>query len=218
MCLDKDEEMEENDTVNAATVAAEVNTDKAEEEIKEQCDNGMDVENNEENSTILVESHVDNEEMAQHGELDTIPEAKEEEEEQQEDDKENIEGNEKQQEDAKENIEGNEKSKKKGFGFSSFLTKFGVVSAAVKPTNQAKPVEENAVIQEDASEVVDKDIDMSEDNGSTVPSVTGDDQDRTPNPIQQYVFGWDEDDANKNNNANEQNQFQDHPAVSVPVA
>ena len=140
------------------------------------------------------------------GELSTIPEGKEEEEEE--------------FQHGLEVLDNVEKPKKKSFGFSSFLTKFGVVSAAVKTSN-----DEKLVVEDENSSHVDNDIEMSEEeNVSTIPSVNGDDQEEPipPNPIQQYVFGWDEENAaNKNNNTgqkNGQNSFQNNPAVSVPVA
>ena len=87
------------------------------------------------------------------GELSTIPEGKEEEEEEFQHDLEVL-----------DNVE---KPKKKSFGFSSFLTKFGVVSAAVKTSN-----EEKLVVADENSSHVDNDIEMSEEeNVSTIPSI-----------------------------------------------
>ena len=147
------------------------------------------------------EPHV-TEAVGSYGELSTIPEGKEEEEHQ--------------EEESTQEPEVADKPKKKTFGFSSFLTKFGVVSTASKQFNQGKSAEGETTM-EGSSQPEEKDADPSEENGDISPSVNGEEQNGAPNPVQQYVFGWDEDDVAKNNNSND-HKFQDNPSVSVPVA
>ena len=191
---------------NIPALEEESPSDPTELELVEQNDIMGEEETETSIDNELSDSQAGLDVHSSNGELSTIPEGKEEEEEEFQHDLEVL-----------DNVE---KPKKKSFGFSSFLTKFGVVSAAVKTSN-----DEKLVVEDENSSRVDNDIEMSEEeNVSTIPSVNGDDQeeDIPPNPIQQYVFGWDEENAaNKNNNTgqkNGQNSFQNNPAVSVPVA
>ena len=148
--------------------------------------------------------------LAQHGELTTIPEGQEDEEQP----KESDDGKDSSIDTATSDVsEDKEKPKKKGFGF--FLSKFRAVSTAVEPTDQSKSLpEEDAIVA--TSPQMNEDTEPQDIEGSV-----GIDEATTSNPIQQYVFGWDEQSVNKNNDSapiNEQNQFQDKPAVTVPVA
>ena len=70
---------------------------------------------------------------------------------------------------------------------------------------------------ETPSPVHDIDNNGVEENLSATPNANGYDHDKTSDPIQQYVFGWDEDNSSKNK-TNEQDTFQDKSTVSVPVA
>jgi hypothetical protein len=190
------------DETNSATAEdVEVTDDQSEVEFEEHNNTELEDENGSCGILVEDESHATGELISPHGELDTIPEAQEDEEHQ--------------QEDMTEAEEEKEKPKKKGFGFSSFLTKFGVVSAATKPTNQEKS--KNEVSLETPSPVDDIDNNGVEENLSATPNANGNEHDKTSDPIQQYVFGWDEDNSSKNKR-NEQTTFQDKSAVSVPVA
>ena len=162
----------------------------------------IDEDNDETQLENSDESH-EGEDVVSYGELSTIPEGKEDEEAQEE---------EKPQED-----DIPEKPKKKGFGFSSFLTKF-VVSSPSKQSNQAKLAEEESGVEDEQPSSEEKEANASEETENNSSTVNGDDQNGTPNPVQQYVFGWDEDEASKNSNANDHKKFQDSPPVSVPVA
>ena len=148
--------------------------------------------------------------LAQHGELTTIPEGQEDEEQP----KESDEGKDNNIDSTTSDVsEDKEKPKKKGFGF--FLSKFRAVSTAIEPTDQSKPLPEEDAIVETAPQT-NEDTEPQDIEGSVEM-----DEATTSNPIQQYVFGWDEQSVNKNNDSaptNEPNQFQDKSAVTVPVA
>ena len=147
----------------------------------------------------------ENEDVVSYGELSTIPEGKEEEE--------------AQEEETTPDNDVPDKAKKKGLGFSSFLTKFGIVSAATKQFNEGKHVkEESGVDNNDGQENNKKDANETDESEKDSSSVNGEDQNGSANPVQQYVFGWDEDEASKNRTSNDHKKFQETPPVSVPVA
>ena len=181
-----------NDTPTA--IDEEVSSEHLTDEIEHQDANEIGVED----TSTFNGSEVGMELISQHGELSTIPEAKEEEEEQQDEDP---------------TAEDDKGKKKKSSGFS-FWNKFGLASTAVKQPNQTKCEDANGTSQTD-----DKDIEGGEENFTAKQTINGD-ANIKPNPIQQYVFGWDEDDTNKNNThvENDRTQFQDNSSVTVPVA
>ena len=148
--------------------------------------------------------------LAQHGELTTIPEWQEDEEQP----KDSDEVKESSIDTASSDVsEDKEKPKKKGFGF--FLSKFRAVSTAVEPTDQSQSLSDKAGIVS-TSPQTNEDTEPQNIEGSVET-----DEATTSNPIQQYVFGWDEQSINPNNDSaatNEPNQFQDKSAVTVPVA
>lgn len=190
------------------TNAVEVNDDKTEENGFAYSETIQSSDAHEGNDEIRLENSDEsreNEDAVSYGELSTIPEGKEEEE--------------AQEEETTKDTDVPDKAKKKGLGFSSFLTKFGIVSSATKQFNEGKHVkEESGVDNNDGQENIKKDANETDESEKDSSSVNGEDQNGSPNPVQQYVFGWDEDEASKNRNSNDHKKFQETPPVSVPVA
>ena len=191
-----------------ATNAAQINDDKTDENEfahSEVIQSSDAHEDKDERRLENSDESRENEDVVSYGELSTIPEGKEEEE--------------AQEEETAQDTDVPDKAKKKGLGFSSFLTKFGIVSAATKQLNEGKHVKEEAGVDSNDGQENDKmdayERDESEKDSS---SVNVEDQNGSANPVQQYVFGWDEDEASKNRTSNDHKKFQETPPVSVPVA
>ena len=191
--------------------AVEVNDDKTEENgfaNSETIQSSDAREDNDERRLENSDESRENEDVVSYGELSTIPEGKEEEE--------------AQEEETTKDTDVPDKTKKKASGFSSFLTKFGIVSSATKQFNEGKHVKEESGVDNnhpgDGQENNKKDANETDESEKDSSSVNGEDQNGSANPVQQYVFGWDEDEASKNRTSNDHKKFQETPPVSVPVA